>query len=76
MRPISTIACDIRADWKKVYFGAEPYLKAMMALNSVNDHFGADGANEIIMYFLANAGGWRGPKAREIKTELKQMIGQ
>lgn len=28
-RPISTIADEIRRDWKNVYFGAVPYLNAM-----------------------------------------------
>jgi hypothetical protein len=27
-----------------------------------------------VRYFLANAGQWRGDKAREIKAELKAML--
>ena len=75
MRPIEAIARDIRADWKDVYFGAEPYLVAMETLTSMKDSYGLDSADSIIMYFLANARGWRGNKARFIKTELKRMLG-
>ena len=32
-RPLHVIASEIRKDWKKVYFGAEPYLDAMSNLD-------------------------------------------
>ena len=76
MRPISTIAADIHADWKNIHFAAEPYVGAMSTIHTINDTYGADDARTVVMYFLANAGGWRGPKAKEIKAELKQMLGQ
>jgi hypothetical protein len=28
-----------------------------------------------VLYFLANAGTWRGPDAKRIKAELKEMVG-
>lgn len=31
-RPIKEIASDILKDWKKPYFGAVPYIEAMMKL--------------------------------------------
>lgn len=73
-RPISTIARDIRADWKNVWFGAVPYLDAMSELDSIKDNYMHDSAESVVAYFLANAKTWRGQKAREIKSELKQLL--
>lgn len=74
-RPLYKIAGEIKKDWgAKMYFGAEPYVRAMSNLNSVNDNYGMDSAKSIVNYFLANAQTWRGEKAREIKTELKAMV--
>jgi hypothetical protein len=73
-RALHQIAKEIRADWAKVNYGAEPYLEAMSSLNSINDKYYLDDAREIIMYFLSNASTWRGEKAREIKKELNQML--
>lgn len=73
-RSLSTIAREIRRDWKRVYFGAVPYLDAMGSLDSVNDRFGYDSGESIVLYFLANANTWRGETARRIKTELKGML--
>ena len=73
-RTISAIATEIKADWKNVYFGAVPYLDAMLQLSTMDQNFGCDPAKEIVMYFLANANAWRGPKAREVKAELKNML--
>lgn len=73
-RPLREIARDIRADWgEKVYFGAVPYLEALARLDDINDTFGFDSARSIVLYFLANAQKWRGPVARRIKTELKEL---
>ena len=74
-RPISQIAQEIINDWQAPYYGVVPYLRAMKSLRSVNDMYYQDSAKSIINYFLANAGGWRGEKAREIKKELKGMVG-
>jgi hypothetical protein len=73
-RPLYVIAKDIRKDWTKVYFAAKPYLDAMGQLNNINDKFYFDSAKSVVMYFLANASSWRGPKAKEIKAELKAML--
>jgi hypothetical protein len=72
-RSLSTIAMEIRKDWKKPYFGAVPYLQAMMCLNSVNDYYGFDDGKSIVLYFLANASSWRGDVAKRIKAELRSM---
>jgi len=74
-RPLYDIAADIRADWKKVYFGAEPYLGAMFGLDSINDSYGYDSAKDVVIRFLCNASSWRGETAKRIKKELKKMAG-
>lgn len=74
MRPLSNIAHDIRRDWKNVNFGAKPYLAAMFELDSINDQYMYDSARSVVLYFLSNAGTWRGPVAKVIKTELKAML--
>ncbi len=73
-RPLHTVAAEIAADWKKPYFGAVPYLKAMSELNSVRDPFYYDSGESIVRYFLANAATWRGETAKRIKAELKAML--
>ena len=74
-RPLYEIANEIRKDWgAKVYFGAVPYLQAMSSLDKVTDSYGMDSAKSIVLYFLANAGTWRGETARRIKAELKAIV--
>ena len=71
---VSNIARKIRVDWKKVYFGAVPYLQAMSGLVSVGDHYGLDSGKSIVAYFLANASTWKGPVAKLVKAELNRRI--
>lgn len=78
-RSLSTIAAEIRKIWRRkdgtpcVNFAAEPYLKAMESLDSINDNYGADPAGHIVAYFLGNATGFRGADARRIKAELSML---
>jgi hypothetical protein len=74
MRPIFEIANEIKNDWKKVYFGAVPYLNAMQQLNSIDDYYGVDSADSILIYFLANSKTWKGETAKRIKIELKNIL--
>jgi hypothetical protein len=79
-RPLYQIASEIRKDWKAtskngIYFGAKPYLDAMECLNSINDNYGMDSGKSIVLYFLANAGTWKGETAKRIKAELKKLAG-
>ena len=74
-RPLYAIAREIRADWKRVNYAAVPYLQAMADLSSIDDNYGMDNAKSIVVYFLANAGTWRGEIAKAIKAELKQIAG-
>lgn len=73
-RSINAIASEIRKDWKKVYFGARPYLDAMFSLNTITDNFYADSGKSIVNYFLANANTWRGEVARRVEKELRAML--
>jgi len=73
-RTLPEIVSEIRKDWKKVNFGAVPYLKSMGQLNSVNDNDGMDSGKMIVLYFLSNASTWRGETAKRIKAELKAMV--
>jgi hypothetical protein len=72
-RPLYLIADEINRDWTKPYFGAVPYLQAMSTLDSVHQHYIYDSGKSIVLYFLANAGTWRGETARRIKAELKAL---
>lgn len=74
VRSIDTIGREIRKDWKNMYFGARPYVTAMENLNTIKDDYGADSAKSIVLYFLSNAGTWRGEVARRVKAELKEMV--
>lgn len=74
-RPLYEIAKEIRKDWKNVYFGAEPYLKAMSSLTSIEDNYIMESGKSIVLYFLSNASTWRGETAKRIKAELKKMAG-
>jgi len=67
------IANLIRKDWKKVYFGAVPYLDALGdgVLDATGAYY-ADDKDTIILYFLANANGWRGAVARGVKADLRR----
>ena len=72
LRPISSIAYEIKKDWgNKTNFTARPYLSAMLGLNSLSDSYGFDSGRSIVLYFLGNASGFRGEKAKQLKAELK-----
>lgn len=73
-RPLSNIAHDIRRDWKNVNYAAKPYLAAMFDLDRIDDQYMFDSGRSIVLYFLSNAGTWRGPVAKTIKAELKAML--
>lgn len=73
-RKIFEIAQDIQKDWIKVNFAARPYLEAMYCLGDICDNYGQDSAKSIVLYFLSNASTYRGPKAKELKNELKQLF--
>ena len=75
MRSLSVIASEIKADWGlKTSPHAKPYLNAMAQLTTTNDTYGfGDSGKSIVLYFLCNAGAWKGDTAKRIKAELKAM---
>jgi hypothetical protein len=73
-RPLHEIARDIKTNWPKVNYAAQPYLDALHELESVDDMYYADPASHIVNYFLSNARSWRGPEAKRIKDELKGLV--
>jgi hypothetical protein len=73
-RSLESIAEEICDDWSPQYFGARPYVEAMLSLDQITDRYFEDDAEDIVRYFLANAGTWRGETARRIKAELKAIL--
>lgn len=78
IRSISTIAREIRRDWKKVNYAAEPYLREMArveSLDSIDPDLGFPGAGRnFVLGFLGNASSWRGDTAKRVKAELRGML--
>lgn len=74
-RPLYEIANEIKKDWNNVNFAAKPYLDTMSTLDSINDKYMFDSGKSIVLYFLSNAGTWRGETAKSIKKELKAIAG-
>jgi hypothetical protein len=74
VRQLNVIAADIRANWPKVNFAADPYLDAMSCLSTMDSRYFEDSADSVVRYFLSNATTWRGEDARRIKAELKGML--
>lgn len=58
-----------------MHYAARPYWSAMLQLQTIGDNYGFDNARDIVVRFLCNAGQWRGPVARSVKLELKQLAG-
>jgi hypothetical protein len=77
-RPIYDIAEDIFCDWSQIGKGvspyAEPYLDALRTIESIDDKYIFDTADSVVRYFLANASTYRGEKAKQLKSELKQHL--
>ena len=75
-RTFAAIAAEIKATWKKPYFGAVPYIDALSTIYSSDKdaRYICEAAEDLVRYFLANTTYWRGEDAKRIKTELKNMI--
>tara|TARA_R110000868_G_scaffold96839_2_gene266200 strand:- start:216 stop:500 length:285 start_codon:yes stop_codon:yes gene_type:complete len=74
-RPLDVIANEIHKDWKNVNYAARPYLAEMGRFNLITDgEAHEDGAKSCVLYFLSNAGTWKGETAKRIKAELKSML--
>jgi hypothetical protein len=77
-RELHQIGREINDDWRLIGKGvspyARPYLDALLTLESIDDNYILDSADEIVRRFLANASTYRGEKARTLKAELKGML--
>lgn len=75
-RTFQRIAKDIKSTWLNVYFGAVPYLEALLTLDTTDPNalYMNETAGDITRYFLANAQTFRGADARMLKAELKSLI--
>ena len=77
-RPLHVIADDILNHWTECKGNSRdwsmPYIRAMRHLITIDGMYGSDDAREIVIRFLGNAQGWRGPDARRVKQELKEML--
>lgn len=75
-RTFQQIAKDIKSTWLNVYFGAVPYLEALLTLDTTNPNalYHHDKAGDVARYFLANAQTFRGADARALKAELKSLL--
>jgi hypothetical protein len=74
LRPIREIAREIKQKWAKPYFGAVPYLDAMLTVSTKEDMYYLDSAESLVLYFLGNANTFRGEDARRLKEELKKHL--
>lgn len=74
MRTLKEIFEEVFADWRKMSPYAKPYADALRILNSPNDAYIFERGRDLIPYFLANAGGWRGDVAKRVKAELRAML--
>jgi hypothetical protein len=73
-RTLAEIATEIRETWPRPYFGAVPCIEAMSRLDKITDRYGLDDGETIVRYFLVNAQTWRGPVARRVKAELRELL--
>ncbi len=73
-RKLFEIAREIKSDWKSVHYAARPYLNAMGQIGEASENYYHEKGRDIVRYFLANAGTWRGEKAKAIKLELRGML--
>lgn len=66
----------VRDDWKNVSVHAEPYLQAIenSGAQQPSDPVIHETADAQIARFLGHATGWTGPRAREVKAEMRKRI--
>ena len=79
IRPLHEIAqealnCESLKGNTRYY--AEAYLRPMLTLTSVQENYGYDSAESVVLYALSNLQHWRGEDAKRIKAELKAHLGK
>lgn len=73
-RALSVIAAEIKKDWATPTFTAGTYLHSMHFMNDVEERSSGQDGRIIVRGFLKNASLWKGPVARRVKRELKELI--
>jgi hypothetical protein len=76
-RSISEIARDIkRSPWwrSNASIYARDYINAMSCINSIDDQYGLDSGESVVLYALSNMATFKGEEARAIKAELKSHL--
>lgn len=78
-RPLHEIAqealnCESLKGNTRTY--SEAYLRPMLSLASVQENYGYDSGESIVIYALSNLQHWRGEDAKRIKAELKAHLGK
>ena len=66
----SIIRADLKAQGKKMPFGAEPYLDALDTMGDMSEKYFEDDGSSIVAYTLSNLASYRGETARQVKAEL------
>lgn len=72
-RALSVIAAEIKKDWATPTFTAGTYLHSMHFMNDVEERSSGQDGRIIVRGFLKNASLWKGPVARRVKRELKEL---
>lgn len=76
-RSISEIARDIkRSPWwrSNASIYARDYVNAMSCISSIDDQYGLDSGESVVLYALSNMATFKGEEARAIKAELKSHL--
>lgn len=73
-RSLGELARLVAEHWVDIDPAARQYLDAWASCEDLQDKYGADNASELIARFLACAGAWQGPAAREVKKELRRRL--
>ena len=73
-RQLHQIGREIAQTWKNPYFGAVPYIEALLYLTGMDSTYGHEDAESIVLRFLNEAATWRGEDARRVKAELRAML--
>jgi len=70
----ATLGAIVKADWGgKVYFGAVPYLQALLEMDSFDQQYYQEYGRHIGLRFLGQAFSYRGPVAKAVKLRIKEL---
>lgn len=84
LRPLGQIAQDICDDYRaKSLATRKPmpplvnaYVRPLVSLTTMDDTYGLDDAETLVIYALSNLNHYRGPNSKRLKDELKMHLYQ